>query len=67
MKFKELLKEKKFSQQALADRIGKSQRLVSYWVNGKCEPQLSMVTKLSLILGVSETDIISCFSNAKTL
>ena len=60
---KELLKKIGLTQAGLAHKIGKSQRLVSAWCNGQCQPQLEILPKLAEILDVSVEEIIQCFTS----
>lgn len=62
---KELLKKAGLTQQELADLIGKSQRLVSAWCNGQCQPQVELLPDLSKILKVSIEELIFCIRNSK--
>lgn len=44
---KELRKAEKLSQGMLADKLGVTQRKVSYWESGKIEPSLADLWKIS--------------------
>ena len=59
---KELLRLAGLTQAGLAEKIGKSQRLVSAWCNGKCQPQLEILPKLAKALNVSVTEVVECFA-----
>ena len=61
MEFKQLLKEKNMSQVNIAKCIGKTQSLVSQWVNGVCTPQPSDIFKLAEALNCSVEEIVNCF------
>lgn len=50
---KELRKERKISQAALAKAIGVTQQCVSEWERGRIEPTLSYLWKLADLFGVS--------------
>ncbi len=52
-RLKELLKEKGVSQETLAKNIGVSQRAVSKWINGECEPTESSIVKCAAYFEVS--------------
>lgn len=52
-KIKELRKEKKLSQKALADLCGVHQTAVSQWEKGRTTPDLDSLKKLAKALGVS--------------
>lgn len=56
---KELSKEKKITQQEIADTIGVHQTLVSQWFTGKTKPSLDHAQMLAKLLGVSTDDVIS--------
>lgn len=58
---KELLKSKKITQTELAERLGVSQRLVSYWCTKGREPSATMMSKIAQILGVPIDQIVSWF------
>lgn len=59
--FRSLLKERGITQSELAIQVGKSQRLISKWVNGDCQPQINMLPKLAEVLNVSVETILECF------
>ncbi len=50
---KELRKDKKMSQQALAEKIGVSQKAIDYWERGVNEPKATYIVKLADFFGVS--------------
>ena len=52
-RIKELRKEKNFSQNQLARRIGVSQKAVDYWEVGTNEPKASYIVKLAELFEVS--------------
>lgn len=54
---KELRKDKKISQQALAEKIGVSQKAIDYWERGVNEPKATYIVKLADFFGVS-TDFL---------
>lgn len=54
---KELRKDKKMSQQALAEKIGVSQKAIDYWERGVNEPKATYIVKLADFFGVS-TDFL---------
>lgn len=54
---KELRKDKKISQQALAEKIGVSQKAIDYWERGINEPKATYIVKLADFFGVS-TDFL---------
>lgn len=58
---KELLKSKKITQAVLAEKLGVSQRLVSYWCTKEREPSVTTMTKIADILSVSIEQIVSLF------
>lgn len=50
---KALRKEKGLKQSELAEAINSTQRKISYWEQGKCEPDLLSLWKLSDFFGVT--------------
>ncbi|MDY6023420.1 MAG: helix-turn-helix transcriptional regulator [Candidatus Borkfalkiaceae bacterium] len=50
---KELRKDKKMSQQALAEKIGVSQKAIDYLERGVNEPKATYIVKLADFFGVS--------------
>lgn len=55
----ELRKEKKMTQQELADKIGVTDRAISKWENGRGMPDLSLMKPLCDELGISINELIS--------
>ena len=55
----ELRKEKKMTQQELADKIGVTDRAISKWENGRGVPDLSLMKPLCDELGISINELIS--------
>ena len=55
----ELRKEKKMTQQELADKIGVTDRAISKWENGKTMPDLSLMRPLCDILDITINELIS--------
>ena len=53
----ELRHDKKISQQALAEKIGVSQKAIDYWERGVNEPKATYIVKLADFFGVS-TDFL---------
>lgn len=62
-KFKQLLKEKRKTQQEIAKTIGVHQTLISQWCTGKGCPNIHQVSIISNYLCVSVEEIINCFEN----
>lgn len=60
-----LRKDKKMTQEELADKLGVNSRSVSRWENGKCMPDLSLLIPLSKELGMSVNDLLSGKKNDK--
>ena len=54
-----LRKKKNMTQEELAEKLGVNSRSVSRWENGKCMPDLSLLTPLSKELGTNINDLIS--------
>ena len=52
-KIKDLREEKGISQEKLADELGISHGIISFWENGKREPKLSNLILLAGYFGVS--------------
>lgn len=50
---KELMVDKKISQQALAKKIGVSQRAVSKWLRGESEPTATNIYNIAIFFNVS--------------
>ena len=46
-------KDKKMTQQELADQLGVTDKSVSKWENGKCLPNVSLYKELCDILGIT--------------
>lgn len=65
MNFKELLKESKLTQMQLAERLGKSQKLISKWCLGDCEPQINDLLKIQKILNVDIDVLLHSFQKNK--
>lgn len=55
----ELRKEKKMTQQELADKIGVTDRAISKWENGRGMPDLSLMKPLCDVLGITLNELIS--------
>ena len=54
----ELRKEKSFTQQELADRLFVSNKAVSKWERGLSLPDISLLTPLADILGVTVAELL---------
>ena len=48
----------KISQQKLANNLGTTQATVSRWVNGECEPELSMLIEICLLLDETPNELL---------
>lgn len=55
----ELRKEKKLTQQELADKLGVTDRAVSHWENGRRLPDYSLLKDISTELSVSINELLS--------
>lgn len=55
----DLRKEKKMTQEQLAERLGVSNRSVSRWENGNSMPDLSLLQNISKELGVSISELLN--------
>ena len=54
-----LRKSKNMTQEALAEQMGVSSQAVSKWENDQSCPDISLLTKLSRVLGVSTDELLS--------
>lgn len=54
-----LRKEKKMTQEELAERLGVTNKSISRWENGKTMPDLSLLKKLTGILGITINELLS--------
>lgn len=54
-----LRKEKKMTQEALAEQMGVSSQAVSKWENDQSCPDISLLSKLSRALGVSTDELLT--------
>lgn len=52
-------KQKKFTQEELAEKLGITDRAISKWENGVCMPDASNIPMLCNILGISINDLFS--------
>ena len=52
-------KEKKLTQNALAEKLGVSNRAISNWENGKNMPDLSLFNDLCKELGITVNELLS--------
>ena len=57
---KELRKEKKISQEKLAESLFIDRSLVSKWENGKITPDIIHITKLCKIFDISLEEMVYC-------
>lgn len=48
----------KMNQRELAERIGTTQRTISYWENGQTQPDLSALVELAQVFDVSVDDLL---------
>ena len=55
----ELRKDKKMTQQELADKIGVTDRAISKWENGRGMPDISLMKPLCEILDITLNELIS--------
>lgn len=55
----ELRKEKKLTQQELADKLGVTDRAVSHWENGRRLPDYSLLKDISTELSISINELLS--------
>ena len=59
--FKELVKFKGMTQVELAEKVGCSTRVISYWIKGRNVPSLKEAYYLACALGVSLEDLALVF------
>lgn len=52
-------KEKKLTQQQLAEKLGVTNKAISKWENGKCMPDISIIKDLCDILGITVTTLLN--------
>ena len=57
-KFLKLRKQKGIGQNELADELGVSNAIISYWETGKREPTLQMIKKICIFFDVSADYLI---------
>ncbi len=55
----ELRREKKLTQEQLAERLGVNNRTVSRWENGHCMPDLSLLSLIAEELGVTVSELLN--------
>lgn len=53
------------SQKQLAEKLGKTQAVISMWESNKTRPKYDTLSQLAEILQVSEQTIIDCFKGGK--
>ena len=61
MDFAQIRKEKGFSQQSLADKIGVTQTTVAMWETGNSVPSMKNLLKLSTTLNVGFSELVNSF------
>lgn len=55
----ELRKEKKLTQKELAEQLGVTDKAVSKWERGLCCPDISLLSKLSHVLGITTSELLN--------
>ncbi|MBD5100894.1 MAG: helix-turn-helix transcriptional regulator [Clostridiales bacterium] len=55
---REALKHKEMTQQELAHRLGTTQQTVSRWLNKICEPELSVLLEICMILDETPNELL---------
>lgn len=60
MTFKQLRKSKGLTQNELASKIGIQQPAVAMWETGRSLPRLDILKKISVVLGVTPTEVMDC-------
>jgi transcriptional regulator with XRE-family HTH domain len=61
MNIKYLIERSGKTQTEIARALGVHQTLVSLWARGKCNPTITIITRLASVLGCTADEIISCF------
>lgn len=61
MKFKELLKEKRYTPMAISKLLNVKPQTVYRWTYGDCRPRIETMLEIAKILEVSEKEIIDVF------
>lgn len=67
MTLKDLIRKKGMTQKDLAQKVHKTQQAVSKWAKGLCAPNPTDCIKLASILGVTEREILECFTDGHQL
>ena len=62
---KNIQKRNNYSQSALACELGVSQQAVSLWENGRCDPPLDVLIKLSQLFNCTIDELVKGENNAK--
>lgn len=58
-------KEKKLTQNELAEKLGITDKAISKWENGRCMPDVSLLKELCSILDVTINELLSGERNSK--
>ena len=58
---KEILKKYSLKQKNIAKTLNYSQMLISKWCNGKCEPSLNAIIKMSEVFHIPIEEIVLAF------
>lgn len=59
MKNIRILREQKgLTQEALAEKLGRTQQAVALWESGEREPRVGMLTRLAEVLGCTTDDLL---------
>jgi DNA-binding XRE family transcriptional regulator len=61
--FKQLRKEKGFTQAELAEKLEVGQNTISNWENGVSKPDIYMADKISKTFCCDLSEVIKCFVN----
>lgn len=59
-------KEKKLTQEQLAEKLGITNKAVSKWENGKCMPDVSIIQLLCELLGITVNELLNGEENSQS-
>lgn len=59
--FRELRKEKGFTQVELADKLDVSQNTISNWETGVSKPDILMAAKIAKVFDCDVSEVVNCF------
>lgn len=65
MDFKQLIEKHRYNRSTLAKELKLSRSTVAAWVNGKSEPNISTIQKISELLGESVETVVNALMTCK--